>query len=127
MSQPTHVNHGQVVSLANQMDELSHRAQDVLQRYEDVVTHAHAGGSLVGAAGSANLVSSAQIKEAQSRSSTGSSRSTISCAAAPTCTATPTITTTSRSRRYRARCAGPDARPTSKRVFASLTERWEFS
>ena len=55
MSQPTHVNHGQVVSLANQMDELSHRAQDVLQRYEDVVTHAHAGGSLVGAAGSANL------------------------------------------------------------------------
>jgi len=65
MSQPTHVNHGQVVSLANQMDELSHRAQDVLQRYEDVVTHAHTGGSLVGAAGSANLVSSAQIKEAQ--------------------------------------------------------------
>jgi hypothetical protein len=65
MSQPTHVNHGQVVGLANQMDELSHRAQDVLQRYEDLVNHGHSGGSLVGAAGQANLVSSGQIKEAQ--------------------------------------------------------------
>lgn len=62
---PTTVNHAAVVNLANQMDELSHRAQDVLARYEDAVQHAQSAQILNGSAGQANLVTSAQIKEAQ--------------------------------------------------------------
>ncbi|MEB3033347.1 WXG100 family type VII secretion target [[Mycobacterium] nativiensis] len=61
----TTVNHGAVVGLANQMDELSHRAQDVLARYEESVQHAQSGQILNGAAGSTNLVTGAEIKEAQ--------------------------------------------------------------
>lgn len=61
----TTVNHGAVVGLANQMDELSHRAQDVLARYEESVQHAQSGQILNGAAGSTNLVTGAEVKEAQ--------------------------------------------------------------
>ncbi|WP_431241071.1 WXG100 family type VII secretion target (plasmid) [Mycolicibacterium aichiense] len=59
------VDHGSVVALANQMDELSHRAQDVLARYEEAVNHAHASQALRGSAGSTNLVTGAEIKDAQ--------------------------------------------------------------
>lgn len=59
------VNHAAVVNLANQMDELSHRAQDVLARYEDAVQHAQSGQILNGAAGSTNLVTGAEVKDAQ--------------------------------------------------------------
>ena len=61
----TVVNHAAVVSLANQMDELSHRAQDVLSRYEAAVQQAHSSQALNGAAGSTNLVTGAEIKDAQ--------------------------------------------------------------
>ena len=61
----TTVNHASVVALANQMDELSHRAQDVLARYEEAVQHAQSGQVLNGAAGSTNLVTGAEIKDAQ--------------------------------------------------------------
>ena len=61
----TVVNAAAVNNLANQMDELSHRAQDVLQRYEDIIQHAQSGQILNGAAGSANIVTGAQVKEAQ--------------------------------------------------------------
>jgi WXG100 family type VII secretion target len=60
----TVVNHAALVSLANQMDELSHRAQDVLQRYESAVADAH-GAHFKGAAGTANLSTTADVKEAQ--------------------------------------------------------------
>jgi hypothetical protein len=61
----TTVNHSAVVNLANQMDELSHRAQDVLARYEDAVQHAQSGQVLNGAAGLTNLKTGAEVKEAQ--------------------------------------------------------------
>ncbi|GAB4978954.1 hypothetical protein [Mycobacterium avium] len=61
----TTVNHAAVVALANQMDELSHRAQDVLSRYEAAVQHAQSAQILNGAAGSTNLVTGAEIKDAQ--------------------------------------------------------------
>lgn len=62
---PTTVNHAAVVHLANQMDELSHRAQDVLSRYEEAVQHAQSGQILNGSAGQTNLVTGAEIREAQ--------------------------------------------------------------
>lgn len=61
----TTVNHAAVVALANQMDELSHRAQDVLARYEDAVQHAQSAQIFNGVAGSTNVVTGADIKEAQ--------------------------------------------------------------
>jgi hypothetical protein len=65
MSQPTTVNHGSVVDLSNKMDELSHRAQDVLTRYKDAVEHAQSGQILNGDAGLANLKTGADVQEAQ--------------------------------------------------------------
>lgn len=62
---PTKVNHAAVVHLANQMDELSHRAQDVLARYSDAVQHAQSAQILNGTAGNANLVTGAEIHDAQ--------------------------------------------------------------
>ena len=62
---PTKVNHAAVVNLANQMDELSHRAQDVLARYSDAVQHAQSAQILNGTAGNANLVTGAEIHDAQ--------------------------------------------------------------
>lgn len=61
----TQVNHAGVVGLANQMDELSHRAQDVLSRYEADVQHAQSAQVLNGNAGSTNVVTGAEIKDAQ--------------------------------------------------------------
>ena len=61
----TQVNAASVNALANQMDELSHQAQDVLARYEAAVEHAQSEQILNGQAGSANLVTGAEIKEAQ--------------------------------------------------------------
>lgn len=61
----TVVNAAAVNHLANQMDELSHRAQDVLQRYEDVIQHAQSAQILNGSAGWANVSTGAQVKEAQ--------------------------------------------------------------
>jgi hypothetical protein len=65
MSGPIKVDHAAVVNLANQMDELSHRAQDVLARYSDAVQHAHAAQILNGTAGSTNLVTGAEVHDAQ--------------------------------------------------------------
>lgn len=65
MTGPTLVNHQQLNALAAQMDELSHRAVDVLQRYSDAVQHANSGQILVGSAGQAHLVTSEQIHQAQ--------------------------------------------------------------
>jgi WXG100 family type VII secretion target len=65
MAEPTHVNAQQVNNLANQMDDLSHRAQDVLSRYEEAVNHAQASQTFNGSAGSANIVTTAEVKEAQ--------------------------------------------------------------
>ncbi len=62
---PTTVNHAAVVNLANQMDELSHRAQDVLARYSDAVQHAQSAQILNGNAGQTNLVTGAEVKDAQ--------------------------------------------------------------
>jgi uncharacterized protein YukE len=62
---PTTVNHAAVVNLANQMDELSHRAQDVLARYSDAVQHAQSAQILNGTAGQTNLVTGAEIHDAQ--------------------------------------------------------------
>jgi uncharacterized protein YukE len=62
---PTTVNHSAVIALANQMDELSHRAQDVLARYEDAVQAAQSSQTLNGAAGNANITTGAEVKEAQ--------------------------------------------------------------
>ncbi len=59
----TVVNHESVVNLANKMDELSHRAQDVLARYEDAVHSAQA--SFTGAAGTTNISTTAEVKDAQ--------------------------------------------------------------
>jgi hypothetical protein len=64
MSQ-TKVNHAAVVNLANAMDELSQRAQDVLARYEDAVQHAQSAQILNGQAGNTNLVTGGEIKDAQ--------------------------------------------------------------
>jgi WXG100 family type VII secretion target len=64
---PTKVNHASVVNLAGQMDELSQRAQNVLQRYEDTVQHAQAAQILNGGAGNTNLVTAAEIRDAQMR------------------------------------------------------------
>jgi WXG100 family type VII secretion target len=61
---PTVVNAAAVNSLANQMDELSHRAQDVLSRYEEAI-QAGQNGTFQGAAGLANISTGAQVKEAQ--------------------------------------------------------------
>jgi hypothetical protein len=61
----TEVDHGSVVNLSNQMDELSHRAQDVMARYQDAVQHAQSAQVLNGAAGSTNLVTGAEIHDAQ--------------------------------------------------------------
>jgi hypothetical protein len=59
------VNHSSVVGLANSMDELSQRAQNVLARYEDAVQHAQAAQILNGSAGNTNVVTGAEIKDAQ--------------------------------------------------------------
>jgi uncharacterized protein YukE len=63
----TQVNAGSVVALANQMDELSHRAQDVLARYQAAVEHAQSAQILNGQAGTSHLVTGAEIKDAQMR------------------------------------------------------------
>lgn len=65
MAGPIKVDHSAVVNLANQMDELSHRAQDVMSRYSDAVQHAHSSQVLNGTAGQANLVTGAEIHDAQ--------------------------------------------------------------
>ncbi|MEE6140373.1 type VII secretion target [Mycobacterium sp. 050128] len=67
MSQPIHVDQSSVVSLAGQMDELSHRAQDVLSRYSDLVQHGNSAQYLRGSAGSTNLVTAEEIHEAQNK------------------------------------------------------------
>jgi uncharacterized protein YukE len=59
------VNHAALVNLSSQMDELSHRAQDVLQRYEDTIQHAQAAQILNGSAGNTNINTGAEVKEAQ--------------------------------------------------------------
>jgi uncharacterized protein YukE len=59
------VDHGSVVNLANQMDELSHRAQDVMARYQDAVQHAQASQIFGGGAGDTNVVTGAEIHDAQ--------------------------------------------------------------
>ena len=41
------------------------RAQDVLARYEETVQHGHAAQILNGSAGNTNLITGAEIKEAQ--------------------------------------------------------------
>lgn len=65
MSQPTMVNHAALNNLAHQMDDLSQRACDVLQRYLDLAQHAHGSQILNGGAGDAHLNTTAQIHEAQ--------------------------------------------------------------
>jgi uncharacterized protein YukE len=65
MAAKTVVDAAAVNHLANQMDELSHRAQDVLQRYEDCIQHAQSAQILNGGAGWANISTGAQVKEAQ--------------------------------------------------------------
>lgn len=62
---PTTVNHAAVVHLANQMGELSHRAQDVLTRYLEAVNHAQSGQILNGSAGLANVRTGQEVQEAQ--------------------------------------------------------------
>lgn len=64
MTQPILANAAQLHSLSTQMDELSARAVTVLQQYEDAVQHA-SSAVFVGSAGSANVVTTAQIKQAQ--------------------------------------------------------------
>ncbi|SBS76604.1 conserved hypothetical protein [uncultured Mycobacterium sp.] len=60
----TSVDHGAVVDLANKMDELSHRAQDVLTRYKNAVEDAQ-NGVLTGDAGLANIKTGADVDDAQ--------------------------------------------------------------
>jgi WXG100 family type VII secretion target len=57
-------NAAQLYSLSHQMDELSARAVTALQQYEDAVQHA-SSGIFVGSAGTANVATTAQIKQAQ--------------------------------------------------------------
>jgi hypothetical protein len=61
----TTVNHAAVVGLSNQMDELSQRAQSVLARYEEMVQHGQAAQILNGSAGNTNVITGAEVKEAQ--------------------------------------------------------------
>lgn len=65
MSQPLHVDVAAVTSLANSMDELSHRAQDVLSRYQEAVQHGQAAQILNGKAGDTNVVTGEEIRAAQ--------------------------------------------------------------
>ena len=65
MAGPIKVDHAAVVNLANQMDELSQRAQDVLARYSNAVQHAQSAQILNGTAGQTNLVTGAEIHDAQ--------------------------------------------------------------
>jgi uncharacterized protein YukE len=65
MTGPIQVDHGAVVDLANKMDELSHRAQDVLARYSDAVQHAQSAQILNGTAGNTSVVTGAEIHDAQ--------------------------------------------------------------
>ncbi len=64
-STTTKVDHGSVVDLANKMDELSHRAQDVLSRYKDAIEHAQSAQYINGDAGVANLNTGADVEQAQ--------------------------------------------------------------
>ena len=57
-------NAAQLHSLSHAMDELSARAVTALQQYEDAV-HQASTATLVGSAGQANVVTTAQIKQAQ--------------------------------------------------------------
>src|ERR1700753_3786787 len=54
-------------TFAGRMDELSQRAQNVLQRYEEHSLQVHSSGTLNGAGGSTNLQTAAGVKEAQMR------------------------------------------------------------
>ena len=81
----------QSIDLANQMDELSHRAQDVLQRYEDASSTRSPAQILNGGAGLANSKTGAEVKEAQLKIQTRfQQRQRPCCAAAPAPTPTPT-------------------------------------
>jgi negative regulator of replication initiation len=60
-----HVDHSSVVNLANQMDELSHRAQDVMSRYQEAAQHAQASQVFDSGAGDTNVVTAAEIHDAQ--------------------------------------------------------------
>ncbi|WP_157626079.1 hypothetical protein [Mycobacterium sp. 155] len=57
----------QLVAFAERMDELSRRAQNVLQRYLDHAQQVQGGGILNGAGGDMNIKTSAEVHEAQLR------------------------------------------------------------
>jgi len=57
----------QLVSFSHRMDELSHRAQNVLQRYLDHAETVQGSGTFTGAGGTANIQTSNEVHEAQTR------------------------------------------------------------
>lgn len=65
MASQIKINSQSLTHLANKMDELSHRAQDVLTRYEHQVLDGQSSNMLVGIAGTTNVSTAAEVKEAQ--------------------------------------------------------------
>jgi uncharacterized protein YukE len=55
----------QLLAFADRMDELSQRAQSVLQRYDDHNRQAHSSGTFQGEGGDMNIRTSAEVQEAQ--------------------------------------------------------------
>lgn len=66
MSQPEiHADSSVVVTLADKMDELSMRAQNVLAAYEEAQMNAQASGAFVGQGSGASVVTAGEVKAAQ--------------------------------------------------------------
>jgi uncharacterized protein YukE len=63
----TVVNHGALVNLANEMDELKHQAVSLMSRYEECFNHAQSSKAFAGGAGAASVVSGGEIADAQRR------------------------------------------------------------
>lgn len=61
------VGNSELLAFADAMDDISQQMQSVLSNYDHHSTDLHASGGLQGSAGTANLSTSAEILQAQSR------------------------------------------------------------